>query len=382
MMMLWLTAALGAPLTFQDSLEEALARGPAVAVAEAQRRSNLGEAQSTGSWTDNPSVSLEQDIEGKRATVSLPVPLAGQPLARGVARGALRDAAELGGTVGRARAALSVGRAYLEAERAEQLARLAGETLAVAERNRDAARQLLEAREVSEVDAVTLAALAARAVQDATTAQQQALAARLAFESALGREPIGEASTAGWPDLPVPEGTDPARLPDAALAADQARAARALATASRMDLLPTPTVTGGWEERETEAGPSIGLSFPIPLFAPGLGRVRTAAAESDRLAAVATQAQLQAKAEWAAAQGELVAAQRAYEASQVEGLLEGLQAIGIALEAGEYSLAEYTARRDALVDGLITAIETRYRLEIARLVLWELKGELPPEMTP
>jgi cobalt-zinc-cadmium efflux system outer membrane protein len=331
---------------------------------------------------DNPSVSLEQDLEGRRASVSLQVPLAGQPIARGVARDALREAADLGGTVGRARAALSVGRAYLEAERAEQLARLAGETLAVAERNRDAARRLLKAREVSAVDAVTLAALAAQAVQDATTAQQEALAAQLAFEIALGREPLGQTTTAGWPDLPVPEGIDPSHLPDAALAAEQARAARALATVSRMDLLPTPTVTGGWEERQTEAGPSIGVSLPIPLFAPGRGAVRSAVAESDRLAALATQAQLGSKAEWTAAQGELLAAQRAYEASQAEGLYEGLQAIGLALEAGEYSLAEYTARRDALVDGLVTAIETRYRLEVARLALWELKGELPPEMTP
>lgn len=381
---MWLlaAAALAEPLSFDAAVREALDHGSAAYSADARREVALGEARTTGALLANPTASAERELDRTRIAGRLPIPLAGQPIARARAGAALRDAAEAQGDAERVRAGLAAGRAYLDVERTQQLAVLAADSLRLAERSRDAALKLGSVEEVSEVDAATLQAFAARAVQDATIAEQDALRARLALEVALGREPTGELRAAGWPDLIAPDRVDPAALPDVVVAAERADAARALRTLAVMNLVPQPVVTGGVEQDAGRTGAIVGVEVEVPIFAPGLGSARTARGRADLAEAEADAARRGAAADWTAALAEVDAAGTAYETSRIEGLRPALEAIARAWETGEYSLTEYVTRRDVLVDGLVTAIDTRYRLQVAELALWELAGRLPPEITP
>ena len=56
--------------------------------------------------------------------------------------------------------------------------------------------------------------------------------------------------------------------------------------------------------------------------------------------------------------------------------------LAAAWSAGEYSLIEYVARRDAVIAGLEAQIEARYRRAVANLRLWGLAGEIPVGGTP
>lgn len=382
---MWLVlaaTALAAPLSFDDAVREALAHGADARLAVAQQDIGLGDARTVGTLLVNPSVSAERELDRTRVDGRLALPVAGQPIARARAGAALRDAAETQGDADRVRAGLAAGRAYLDAQRSQELAALAADTLQLAERTRDAALKLGSVEEVSDVDAATLQAFAAHAVQDATTAEQDALRARLALEVALGREPTGEIQADGWPELPPPDGVEPEALPDVRVAAGRAQAARSLHTLALMELVPRPVVTGGFEQDVGRTGAIVGVEVEVPLFAPGFGAAQAARGRRDLAEAQADATRRAAAADWTAALAEVERARTAYQASRIEGLRPALEAIARAWESGEYSLTEYVTRRDALVDGLVTAIDTRYRLEIAELALWDLAGQLPPEITP
>src|SRR5688572_26549475 len=117
--------AFASPIDLHAAVREALVEGPSFAVADAEQRAALGHARTTGTWLENPEARVEQNVDELRAEMSLPIPIAGQPFARAAAGEALHDAALERGDLERAQAALSVARLYLDAERADQLARLA-----------------------------------------------------------------------------------------------------------------------------------------------------------------------------------------------------------------------------------------------------------------
>jgi cobalt-zinc-cadmium efflux system outer membrane protein len=368
-------------LSFDQVLDESLARGPAAQLARQQRRLSLAEAEVGAAFT-NPAVSLEQIGAQTELRLTVPLPLSGQPLAARSAASSLREAARRRGDQEQALAVLQTGQIYLEAQRAQARAQLAEDTLALAARRRDAARALLAAQEIGEVDAAAAEAEAAQALSEASLARQDALRSRVALELELGRQPAGTLSPEGWPTLPEPEAPAPDQLPAVLISADLARAAAATRTRARMDLLPTPALTAGGQWTGPALAPVIGVEVPLPLFAPGLARAHAASAEADQAGIIAGWTAQQAQGAWLVAQAELQAAQEAYAATDAQRLRLALTELGEAWASGALALSDYVTRRDALVGGLHAAIDARYRLEVARLELWRLVGQTPGEDLP
>jgi outer membrane protein TolC len=382
MLLLLLTPlTLAETLSFDQILAESLSQGPAAELARQQRALSLAEATASAAFA-NPTASLEQIGSQTELRLTVPIPLSGQPLAARSAASSLREAARLRGDQEQALAVLQTGQIYLEAQRAQARAQLAEDTLALAARRRDAARALLAAQEIGEVDAAAAEAEAAAALSEASLARQDALRSRVALELELGREPMGELSPEGWPTLPVPEAPSPERLPSVLVSAELARAAAAARTRARMELLPAPSLTAGGQWTGPALAPVVGVEVALPLFAPGLARVQAASAEAEQAGLVASWTAQQARGAWLVAQAELLAAQEAYAATDTQRLRSALTELGEAWASGALALSDYVARRDALVGGLHAAIDARYRLEVARLELWRLVGQLPGEDLP
>jgi cobalt-zinc-cadmium efflux system outer membrane protein len=380
---LLLSAALAAPLTFEQAVAEATERGPAVAAAAAGTEQAVAEARSQAA-VQNPTVEAEQLHHEQEVRLAWTAPYAGQAFAQASAARQGAAAAGARGDAARARAALAAGYAFLDLQRAEARAALAEGSLVLAVESRDAARKLLEAGEIGPVDAAAAAGLAARAQVEATSARQAAVQARTALEALLGREPTGDVEPAGWPEVPTPGEIDPQALPEVVAAAREAEEAAALRSLARMELAPAVQLTGGWL-RDPDAdhqGAIVGVQVEIPVFSPGIQPAKAASAAADRAEAEAEQARLEALARWRSAVREAEVAAAAYEATRVEGLDEALASLSAAFQAGEYSLSDYVTRRDAVLDGLIAGIDARWRRETARLALWDLAGAVPPGGTP
>jgi outer membrane protein TolC len=365
------------PLGFDDALREAAEAAPAVLIAESTELARLGEIQVGYALFDNPDFAAERVSEDVELRLGLPIPIAGQPITRAVAAGAGRDAARLSAQAGRTGAVLDVGRAWLDARRALDLDELRQGTVELARQSREAARRLLETGEIGAVDAAVTEATAARAEVEASLARQEALRRAVLLEARLGRTPAGTLVPGDWPEILVPPGRDPATLPAVLAAEREADRAGANATLAKQDLVPIPTVTGGWVTEGDAPGPIYGVAVEVPIFAPGVGSVRQARGERDVALARALEARLGAEAECTAASRELEAAESAWAASQVGGLRAALDDLARAFVAGEYSLVDYVTRRDAVIAGLEAQIEARYRRAIANLRMWELAGELP-----
>lgn len=379
---MWCLAALAAePLTFDDAVRESLEHGVAAQIVDADRREEDANATALTSIA-NPTLGAERIVDETEVRVGVPVPIGGAPIAAHREATALRDAASVRGEAARATAGLEAGRAWLDARRADDLAALAEDARALAERRRDAGRRQSAAGEIGSVDAAAIDGDAAAAISDASVAESDAFRARLRLEVVLGRAPAGEVVVAPWPDLVVPGEVDVAALPEVVEAGDRARAAVAARSQARLAQIPTPIVTGGWRTGSVGAGPIVGLELELPVFSPGAARARAADAASDRAAAVARQTSLDAGARWLAEVHEAASAVAAWQEMDPKRLDDALAGLGVAIDAGALSIAEYAARRDAIVTGLKAAIEAHYRLEIARLDLWELSGTLPPEITP
>ncbi len=379
----WLFSRAGAvEVTFAQALDEAVERAPAVGVAEGEYRASVGAALASRAVVADPTVSAEVRPSEESVEGSVQLPLAGQPVAAATAAARARDAAEVRLGAATARAALTAGEAYLELERAELLAALAEESLALALRSREATARLLQSGEIGAVDAAVAASVTADAANRAGLTRQEVLRARRRLEVALGRDPMGEVSAAGWPQLEPPPASEVA-LPEARAAELDARAARASTTLARLQLIPSPQVGAGYTRSSDGNGLTLSLGVALPVFSPGIGAVRAASGTADRAAAASEQARLEALEAWRGGLADLDIARTAAELARVDGLAEALAQVNLGFEAGEYSLGEFVARRDAVLGGLIAQVEATFRVEQATLRLWQLLGELPPStVTP
>ena len=108
-------------------------------------------------------------------------------------------------------------------------------------------------------------------------------------------------------------------------------------------------------------------------------RYAAVCALADGREAESTLAQLDAGAAWTEARAELEIATRVAAAWQIPGLHDALDAAARRYAAGESALGAYVQERDLALSALEHAVEAQWRLQRARLALWELAGACPVE---
>ena len=371
------TPAHARDLRFEDAVRTAIAHGPEARGVHATAESARAWALTAAAWQGNPQLEFERRPDETALTLSVPLEVAGQPAARRRAARLTGAAADLGARAGRASAGIGAGRAYLDAVRARERDALARSALALAERLRDAAARRRDAGEASPGEAALQAAQAAHALTERLTRAQESLAAAVRLAALLGEDE--PPTVAGWPAVAEPPEVDPRDMPRVQAAATVAAAAAEQARAARLERIPDVQVRGGWGLHGNE-GPIYGVSLSLPVLAPGIAAARAERADAEAALVTAARARLDATASWAAARAELRAAEQVAAAWAIDGLDAALDAAARRYEAGETPLGVYLSERDLALTALSAHIDARWRLERARLDLWELAGQLPPDL--
>jgi outer membrane protein TolC len=363
-------------LTFPEAVRLALENGAQARIVSATGEAARAEARSSAAYAGNPEVSVER--KPGETTLLLAVPI--DPTAPSRAGAARREAeaADVREKAGRAAVASAAGAAYLDALRARDLADVAGDALGLADRLRATGEARFSAGEIGGAEHALLLADAAGALDRALSLRRDADAADRRLGVLVGA-PDARTPTA-WPALGVPE-IDASRIPSVLAADLDARAALARVTAARLATLPTLAVSGGWVA-EGDTGPVYGATLTLPLFSPGVARAAEARATRDRQQATAELATLDAGVALADARDELDIAERVAKAWDIPDLGTALDAAARRYAAGESSVTVFVAERNLALEALQHAIDARWRLQRARLALWELAGEPPAEMAP
>lgn len=374
--LLFLSTASAQALDFGATVRAAVEHGADARIVSAEADRARAEARGYAAWQGNPEVEVENLPGETTLSVSVPVEIAGQPFVRATAARRSREAASLRADAGRAAVGAAAGASYLDAVRAQEQAALAGAAETMATRLRDAATRRAEIGEISRVESALLQSEAARALDSVLSLQRDAEAALRRLGVLSGQEDTPGID--GWPTLAEPPSVEPGELPTILAAGLEARAALAQLTAEKLDRVPDLHLRGGWSFGE-HVGPVYGAAIEIPLFAPGASKVRVARAEADIADARASREALDVRASVADARAELAIAERVASAWDIPGLDAALDGAARRYEVGEASLTTFVAERDLALAALGGAIDARWRLERARLALWELAGQLPME---
>jgi cobalt-zinc-cadmium efflux system outer membrane protein len=362
-------------VNFDEAVRAAVEHGADARIVAAEADRTDAEASSYAAWQGNPELEVERRPDETTVSLTVPLELAGQPVARAGAARRARDAAAIRAEAGRAAVGAAAGATYLDAVRAREQAALASSAEGLAARLRDAAARRLESGEASRVEAALLQSEAARALDVALSLRREADSAIRRLGVLTGQP---TSSVAGFPALAEPPAVEPGQAPAVLAAGLDARAALARLTAEKLDRIPDLHLTGGWAF-EGEGGPVYGAAIELPLFAPGGSKVRAARAEAEIAEAEAVRKSLDVRAALADARAELAIAERVAAAWDISGLDATLDAAARRYEVGEASLSVFVAERDLALAALGGAIDARWRLERARLALWELAGQLPLE---
>lgn len=379
MLLILLPAALAAELSLQEAVARSL-MAPAGQVAVAEVAAQAAEARAAVAYDDNPLLTLEREPDRTRLSAELPLDLA-LP-GRLVAADRSRELAHLRVAAARAAVGAAVGAAWLDARRALDHAKATSDLRAIARRSAEGARNRAEAGELAPDEATLLAAEAAAATARALVAEAEAAAAIRRLEVLIGEEPDGSTVLGPWAAIPDPPALDPAVLP-AVLAADaEARAALARSHLAALERLPRLILIGGLERAEVESGPVYGGELEIPLFAPRVAAHQAARASAEAATGSAALTRLDGSARLDAARRELAAATELQSAWEGLDLVAALEATARRFEAGELAPGELLARRALLADARDEGIDARWRIERARLALWEIAGRTPWEGTP
>jgi len=368
----------GGALRFDEVVQLALAEGAQAHIVQAVAAADVAASREEAAWQGNPELSAE--VSPDEATVLLAVPVDFGVFARSGAAALEVDAAELRAAAGRAAVAAAAGAAYLDAVRATQLSALAADAENVAERLQLVVDARLGAGELGLSEHALLRAEAADALDVALSRRRDADAASRRLGVLIGR---GSAVQVGdWPDLAVPEALPEAeylaRAPSVLAADLEARAALKSLHAAELSRIPALSLTGGWG-LSGHVGPVYGAALTLPLFAPGGARVAGARALADGREAESALVQLDAGAALTEARAELEIATRVAVAWQIPGLHDALDAAARRYSAGESALGAYVQERDLALSALEHAVEAQWRLQRARLALWELAGACPVE---
>lgn len=365
------------PLTFAEAVARAV-DSPAARAAQAQIRAEIADAQAAGAWAGNPV--LDMEIRPDERSYLLGVPLDPAIAARRQHAARLEEAAGFRGRVAAAAVAAAVGGAWLDAKRAgEHAALLSGLGERAVEIAGLAARQVA-AGEWSPGEAAWAQAESAGMLDRAARAGVEARAAARRLWAMLGEDVAGEGyDLGGWPGIRRID-PDPASLP-AILSADlDARAAAAAAKVAGWERLPGVSAEAGYAIHGT-GGWVYGVSLELPIFATRAAPHRAAQAQSEAASALRSVAAQEAQALLAGALEEAAAAEQAATAWAGVDLRLAREESESRLRSGELAVADYLARVDRINGYAADAIDARWRLERARLALWEMAGEIP-EVVP
>lgn len=374
--LLLVAVAFGASLGFDEAVRTALVDAPAGAIAEAEARREIAEARAGAAWEGNPAIEGEHR-PGETALV-LTVPIEAGGLARAGAVRPAVDAARARRDAGRAAVAAAAGAAWLDARRAWEHAAAWSSVSDRALALSTAGDARLRSGEWSAGEAALLRADAARLLDRALTAGQQARSAARVLAALLGRteaEELGE-----WPDLPEPPEVVAAAVPAVLAAGLDARAAVARARAADVARLPNLEVGGGWSFGDTPGAIGV-LSLELPLFATRGAPAIAAHADADAAAALRRRAEADAEALLASARDEFDVARRIAAFWSEVDIAAAVDAVDRRFATGEIALHGYLQERDLVVAARTDAIDARWRNLRANLALWELAGRSPVEVS-
>jgi cobalt-zinc-cadmium efflux system outer membrane protein len=343
------------PVTRQQAVEAALARGPRVVLGRSDTATATALLRSARAF-ENPilSASYTRDTPQQHLALELPLDLPWQRGAR--VRAAAMANASAGYRFDRERAAarFDAEAAYTRALAAETHRRLSLRTALDADSLLRMARARREAGETSELDVelaiVNAGQLANTAADDSVAATEALLDLQQVMGLASDRVLIGLADSLVPPPAPSSGPADSVTLAVASASASFRSAEAALAL-ERRSIFGVPALQLGFDTRDPggQAGllPVIGLSLPLPLFNAHGGAIALAAAERDRAQAELELARRASDAELARARraldlgaakvrrdSALVASARRVEAMALLAYGEGAVALPNVLEAG------------------------------------------------
>ena len=373
MVVSFLHAAFAAPLSFEDAIDRALdaPAGRAVIATSVAERAGSRDALA---WDANPELAYETAPDETVALVEVPVDLAGP--AKIAALGPTNKALEERARIARTSVGIAAGAAWLDARRAEDDVAVAEVLERLGTRAIEVADVRARAGELGSVDRVLLGGDGVRALSLARQLRQAELTSQARLAALLGLEP--PIDLAAWTAVAEAPPIELSSLPAVIGASLESRAALARRHAAAWGLLPELTLTAGWKTADT-TGPVWGAALEVPLFAPGLARLRAARGEADVAAATAELERANGRTLLAEAMAELESSRASVESWSRIDVREALDALVREVEAGERPAAEMLVRRKEVTDLVLDSIEARWRLERARLALWELAGRLPTE---
>lgn len=373
----------------------AQARGDAPRLAEAE--AEVAQAQGLAyqaAARPNPVLSLDVENLGNvgnpngldprqtTASIAQTLELGGKRSARVAAGRAGVVAAQARGELTRAEFAAQLAVAYAEAEAAAARFTQAEESLASAETDARAARELVDTGREAELRALQAAAErdAARADRDEAAAGRDAAFAKL---SALIGSPVVFDSTAESLLTRAPSTTAITDASTPAVAA--ARAARDAASArvrvEARQAMPDVTVSAGVRRLQGDDSTAVvaGLSLPLPLFNRNRGATDAARAELTATEARLRQAEFDAAADLRTAQSQARSAvARAEAASAGEAAAaEAYRLARFGYEAGRLPLLELSNARRALAAARVRTIDARLARVRAEAEIARLTGRTP-----
>ncbi|HZS41471.1 MAG TPA: TolC family protein [Polyangia bacterium] len=411
---LWPGLSLGEPLTRGEAVNRALARNPELAAARA--RIGASEAEVVGAarlLRANPTVEGEYgddrafgDHGEYRAGVALSqeLELGGQRGLRRAAAGARLDEARARVRAFELGVARDAADAWLALWRAERMRALAAQTVELDAGLARIAEARFAAGDISEVERNVVALDVARAQADAQAAEgehrraQAQLARIIASDAGDALEGAGDAlEAAGEPPAPIAVEA-PAKFVGAGVrAAERAHeAARGELRLQRRELVPSPTVTFGWQREqlfvESTAPPPLRLahqadvlvgrlSLPLPIWDRRQAEVRAAQAAVDETRAERSAAELSQRADVAMARASLDGARKSAELyrAALPRAERNLELLGRAYQAGQISLAELIAAKDRALAVRRETVETQVAYARAYHELMRATGRLPTE---
>jgi cobalt-zinc-cadmium efflux system outer membrane protein len=296
------------PLSRQQAIEAALARGARIKIAAADTAAARADLLLARAW-QNPVLGAGYSEDAPRYHVTLELPLDMAAARPSMVRSATasRQAALWRYEYERASVMLAADTLYTVAVAARERAELSRLDAAAADSLRRLAAARRDAGDASELD-VELATLAAG--QRANSAAMDSLAlmnAILELQAVIGLD-SDSISIMPSDSLVLSRSLPPAEVGILArgsatpllVASAQAEldAARFAALAERRKVFAPPSITAGFDAHDPEGGqtgllPTFGFSIPLPLFNQNNGPIAAAVAGRDRAAAELAQARME-----------------------------------------------------------------------------------------
>lgn len=351
-------------LTLDQALDLATSRSFAVSAAQREVVAQEGAVRQAGAWR-NPELaaSVEDNRSATRtttATLNFPLELGGKRAARVEAAQRGRELADVELAHTRAQVRSATIAAYFAVLAAQERARLAADSAALATSGAEAVAQRVAAGKVSPVDATRAQVDQANAALEVAEAQAELTTARHALASLWGDTAPRFARVAGdihaLPErAPLPELMS--RLEEApALQAARVEVERrkALVDVERSKALPDLTFSVG-AKRDNELGRTqaiVGLSLPLPLFDRNQGAVQEAHQRAGKAQDELQAARLRVLAELQTAATQLSVARTSLQALQSTVLPAAQQAYDAArqgFEAGKFGFLDVIDAQRALL---------------------------------